>query len=193
MTVNIERISFTVDKYEKMIETGILGKDDRVELIRGEIVKKELISLRHAACVARLMALFTTRFGSSAIVWPQNPIRIGGHSMPEPDVALLKPSTDFYSEARPTPQDVLLLVEVADSSVARDKSAKVPLYAEANVPELWIVDLIENVIEVYADPAGGAYRKVSGSKSGDTLSVPIALDTVVSVDVGLGHYFLTRR
>ncbi len=121
-----------------------------------------------------------------AIVWAQNPIRIEGHSMTEPDVALLKPSADFYSEARPTPQDVLLLVEVADSSVARDKTAKAPLYAEAGVPELWIVNLVENVVEVYADPVGGAYRKVSKAKSGDMLAVPIGSDTVVSVSEALG-------
>lgn len=186
MAVDIERILFTVDKYEKMIETGILGEDDRVELIRGEIIKKVPIGLRHAACVARLSKLFEREVGHVAIVWPQNPIRIEGHSMPEPDVALLKPSADFYSEARPTPQDVLLLVEVADSSVARDKTAKAPLYAEAGVPELWIVNLVENVVEVYADPVGGAYRKVSKAKSGDMLAVPIGSDTVVSVSEGLG-------
>src|SRR5688572_25037320 len=122
MAVDIERIQFTVDKYEKMIEAGILGEDDRVELIRGEVVKMAPIGLRHAACVARLSKLFERKVGHLAIVWPQNPIRIGGHSMPEPDVALLKPSADFYSEVRPTPEDVLLLVEIADSSVARDKS-----------------------------------------------------------------------
>ena len=186
MAVDIERISFTVDKYEKMIETGILGEDDRVELIRGEIVKMAPIGLRHAACVARLVAIFTSRLGSSVIIWPQNPIRIGGHSMPEPDVALLKPTSDFYSEARPTPKDVLLLVEVADSSVARDKSAKVPLYAEAGVPVLWIVNLVENVVEVYSNPAGEVYRKVAKFESGGALSIPVGSDSVVAVNEVLG-------
>jgi len=186
MATDTERILFTVDKYEKMIETGILGEDDHVELIRGEILKKEPIGLRHAACVARLVAIFATRLGTSVIVWPQNPIRIEGHSMPEPDVALLKPSANFYSQARPTPSDVLLLVEVADSSVARDKSAKAPLYAEAGVPELWIVNLIENVIEVYSQPTNGTYQKVLSARSNDSLTIQIGHTEAISVLEVLG-------
>jgi Uma2 family endonuclease len=181
MAVEIERILFTVDKYEKMIEAGILGEDDHVELIRGEIVKMTPIGLRHAACVARLVKLFEKKVGDVALVWPQNPVLVGGHSMPEPDVTLLKPAADFYTSARPTAQDVLLLVEVADSSVARDKAMKVPLYAEAGVEELWIVNLVKNVIEVYSDPIGNTYRQVRRARRGDTL--PLLDQPGISVTV----------
>lgn len=186
MAVDVERIHFTLDKYEKMIETGILGEDDHVELIRGEIVKMTPIGLRHAACVARLAKLLERKVGDVALIWPQNPVQIGDHSMPEPDVALLRPSADYYTSARPTERDVLLLIEVADSSVARDKAMKVPLYAEAEVQELWIVNLVKNVIEVYSGPSGGTYRQVRRARRGDTLPLPGGLGASVNVNEVLG-------
>lgn len=186
MAVQVERMLFSAEQYEKMIETGILEEDRRVELIRGEIVNIAPIGLRHAGCVARLTAIFGARLGCAVIVWPQNPIRLTGHSEPEPDVALVQPAPDFYSHARPGPADVLLLVEVADTSATRDRSVKVPLSAEAGIVEFWIVDLVEDVIEMYSDPAGGAYRRVRKLGRGESLTVPVLRDVSLTVDEVLG-------
>jgi Uma2 family endonuclease len=186
MVVQIERILFTADQYEKMIEAGILEEGDNVELLRGEIVKMAPIGLRHAGCVARLVSIFGARLGASVIVWPQNPIRLADDTEPEPDVALLKPSPDFYSKGRPRPQDVLLLVEVADSSLEKDQTIKVPMYAQAGIDLLWIVNLIGDVVEVYASPVNGTYTELRRVGRGETLSLPVAQGINVSVDEILG-------
>jgi Uma2 family endonuclease len=182
MVVQIERILFTADQYEKMIEAGILEEGDNVELLRGEIVRMAPIGLRHAGCVARLVAIFTARLGPSVIVWPQNPIRLMDDTEPEPDVALLKPSANFYSKTRPGPQDILLLVEVADSSLEKDQMMKVPLYAQAGIEILWIVNLIEDVVEVYSTPVAGTYTELRRASRGETLSLPFAERITIAVD-----------
>jgi Uma2 family endonuclease len=182
MVVQIERILFTADQYEKMIAAGILEEGDNVELLRGEIVKMAPIGLRHAGCVARLVSIFGAKFGASVIVWPQNPIRLADDTEPEPDVALLRPSLDFYSTARPRPQDVLLLVEVADSSLEKDQSMKAPMYAQAGIAILWIVNLIEDVVEVYASPANGIYTKLHRAVRGESVPLPIAQGIAITVD-----------
>jgi Uma2 family endonuclease len=182
MVVQIERILFTADQYEKMIEAGILEESDNVELLRGEIVKMAPIGLRHAGCVARLVSIFGSEFGASVIVWPQNPIRLTDDTEPEPDVALLKPSPDFYGNRRPGPQDVLLLVKVADSSLEKDRSIKVPMYAQAGIAILWIVNLVEDVVEVYAKPVNGAYTELRKAARGETVPLPIVQGINVPVD-----------
>ncbi|HET6314512.1 MAG TPA: Uma2 family endonuclease [Chloroflexia bacterium] len=186
MVVQIERILFTADQYEKMIEAGILEEGDNVELLRGEIVKMAPIGLRHAGCVARLVSIFAAKLSASAIVWPQNPIRLADDTEPEPDVALLKPSPDFYTNRRPGPQDVLLLVEVADSSLEKDQSLKVPMYAQAGIAILWIVNLIEDVVEVYASPVNGVYTELHRAGRGETILLPLAQRLSVSIDEILG-------
>jgi hypothetical protein len=139
------------------------------------------IGLRHAGCVARLVAIFGAKFGTSVIVWPQNPIRLSDDTEPEPDVALLRPSSDFYSKARPHPQDVLLLVEVADSSLEKDQSMKAPMYAQAGIDILWIVNLIEDVVEVYSTPVNGSFTELLRAGRGDTILLPIAQGIAVTV------------
>src|SRR5437868_199471 len=109
------RKQFSVEEYDRMIEAGVFDEDARLELIRGEILEMAPIGLRHAACVARLTMLFAGKVSGSAIVWVQNPIQLADNSEPEPDLALLQPRPDFYSGKRPTPNEVILLVEVADS------------------------------------------------------------------------------
>jgi Uma2 family endonuclease len=186
MAVPIERMLFTVDRYEKMIEAGVLGREDHVELIHGEIVRTAPIGLRHAACVARLTALFAARLGGSVIVWPQNPVRIGANSEPEPDVALLRPRADFYENSGPTAQDALLLIEVADTSVERDREVKLPLYAKAGVPAVWIVNFVEDVVEEYGAPAGDAYTVLRVARRGESVALPFGEGMVLKVDEVLG-------
>src|SRR5438105_12119067 len=110
MALPIPHKLFTIDEYEQMIEAGILKEDERVELLRGEIVEMAPICVRHSGCVARVGKLLERSVGDQTIVWVQNPILLPDNSMPEPDVAVLKWREDFYTESRPTPEDVLLLI-----------------------------------------------------------------------------------
>jgi Uma2 family endonuclease len=141
-----------------------------VELIEGEVIKKSLISSRHASCVARLTELFDKPARGQSILWVQNAIRLGEYSEPEPDVTLLKRRHDFYEDNHPTPADVLLIVEVADSSIEYDRVIKVPLYARAGIPEVWLVDLTKDTIELYAQPLGGAYQISQQATRGESLT-----------------------
>lgn len=170
MSVQIERRWFSVAEYDRMIETGIFPEDDRIELIEGEVVKMSPIGHFHAACVLRLTTFFSRLVGRLAFVSVQNPIRLDDYSKPQPDIALLNPRKDFYAQSPPTPADVLLLVEVADSSVAYDRGVKIPLDARAGIPEVWLVDLPREVIEIYAQPADGVYQTFREARRGDHLT-----------------------
>ena len=162
MTTQTRRL-FNVDDYYAMAEAGILSPGDRVELLDGEIIAMDPISSMHASCVTRLMYLIFDQVGQRAIVRVQNPVRLNSDSEPQPDITLLKRGN--YSAAHPGPGDVLLLIEVADTTVDLDRECKLPLYARAGIAEYWIVDLTERVVEVYTDPSGTGYgsRKVVGT------------------------------
>ena len=159
MAVRPEPYRFTVDEYHRMAEVGLLGEDERVELIGGEIVAMAPIGSRHAACVARLTRLLS-RAVSDAIVWVQNPVRLDDNTEVQPDVALLGPKHDFYVSEHPTTADVLLIIEVAETTVTYDRSVKLSLYAAAGVPEVWLIDLGADVVETYRSPTGESYSDV---------------------------------
>jgi len=186
MSVQAERRHFSVTEYKRMAETGILSEDDRVELIEGEVIERRPIGSRHAACVRRLDALFNQRLGGAAQVSAQNPVLIDDYSQPEPDVALLKPRNDYYSEEHPAARDVLLVVEVADTSVEYDRQVKAPLYARAGVGEMWLVNLQEDAVEVYTRPENGAYRDRKQFKRGDSISLTVIPGLTVGVEEILG-------
>lgn len=150
---------FTVEEYHRLGEVGILGEDDRVELIEGELVMNSPISSRHAACVDVHTVLLVPRCQGRAIVRVQSPLRLGEHSEPGPDVMLLRPRADYYREAHPGPEDVHLVIEVSETSLAYDREVKLPLYARFGLPEGWLINLVENQIEVYWNPQGGAYAQ----------------------------------
>ena len=167
---------FTVDDYEQMIAQGILTENERVELIRGEIVEKMVIGPLHSAAVNRINRLLTTTL-LSAIVSVQNPIVLSD-SEPEPDLALLVPRDDFYASSNPKACDVLLVIEVADSSLEYDREIKLPLYAQAGIQELWIVNLNESKVEVYRQPQlSGIYQSRVDLGRGESL-VPLAFPEV---------------
>lgn len=184
--VDIKRRRFTLDEYHRMGEAEILHEDDRVELIRGELVHMAAIGARHAACVAFLTQRLVMRVGDRAVVWPQNPVIIVPDSEPQPDVILLKPRADFYRAALPRPEDVLLLVEVADTSVRYDRNVKRPLYAEAGILEYWIVNLEGEAVEVHRDPDGNRYRHVERLARGARLAPQAFADVTLLVDDILG-------
>lgn len=142
-----------------MAEVGILRPDDRVELLRGEIYEMAPIGSRHAGCVNILTQQLITGLTGRAIVSVQNPAILPDESEPEPDIAVLVPRPDFYTESHPGPADVLLIIEVADTSLRHDRVRKLPIYAAAGIPEVWIVDLNANRVLVYRQPRDGAYRQ----------------------------------
>jgi Uma2 family endonuclease len=181
MAVRPQPHLFSVEEYYRMSQAGILDEDDHVELIEGEIVEMTPIGSRHAACVKRLNALFSRQVSDRAIVQVQDPVRLGEYSEPQPDLALLRLQSSFYAEAHPGPGDVLLLVEVAETSSRYDRDVKIPLYAEAGICEVWIVDLSNGRLEIYLSPSHGDYQEESVLGRGDQ-AVPSALPHLV-VDV----------
>ncbi len=171
MSVQPARYRFTVEEYERMGATGVLGPDDRVELIDGEIVAMAPIGSPHAGCVNRLTHLLSTLAGGRAVVQVQNPVRLDARSEPQPDLALLRPRADFYAAGHPGPADVLLVVEVADTTLDYDLGVKVPLYAGAGIPATWVVDLSGGVVHAFSEPGPGGYQTTLLAAPGDTLVV----------------------
>lgn len=182
MSVQIAKRPFTADEYERMAEAGILTEDDRVELLGGEILEMSPIDHPHAGCVNRLNQLFNSRAAGAYVVSVQNPVRLDDYSEPEPDVALLRPRADFYSNAHPTPADVLLVVEVADTSFEYDLHVKLPLYARAGVAEVWLVDLQRGAVEVFARPAGEQYQSARTISRGESFAPQEISQLVVTAE-----------
>lgn len=161
MPVQLARHLFTVEEFHRLADAGVFAEDDRLELIEGEIIHMTPIGSRHAACVARLTALLSSVQGT-AIVWVQNPLHLGERSELQPDVAVLRHRSDYYAQAHPGPDDVFLVIEIADTSAVNDREVKLPLYARAGVAEVWLVDLSAETIEAYwrPDPQGYQERRV---------------------------------
>jgi Uma2 family endonuclease len=151
---------FTREEYHRMAETGILKPTDRVELIRGEIVQMSPPGRRHVAFVNNLNQRLVLRLAGRAIVSVQNPVAVSDDSEPQPDLAVLRTRVIPYKDAEITTEDVGLLIEVADSSLAYDRSTKLRLYAEAGVPEYWVVDVTAEAVEVYRAPGPDGYGEV---------------------------------
>lgn len=186
MATQLLRRLFTVKEYHQMAEAGILTEQDRVELIRGEIVQMSPIGRRHAACVARITQLFNQRLGNMAIVWPQNPITLQDNSEPQPDITLLTPRPDFYESGHPQASDIFFLVEVADATVQSDREEKLPLYAENGITEVWLVNLNEQYVEVYRNPTADRYQAGEKYERGQTLAIQTFPKISFSVNERLG-------
>lgn len=182
MAVELQRRRFTVAEYRQMAEAGILDPDEPVELLDGEIVQMSPIGSRHLSAVGRTTRAFFKALGDRAFISTQNPIDTDEFGEPEPDVALLRPSPDDYASAVPTGADVLLLVEVADSSLLKDRQVKLGIYASAGVPEVWIENLVDDMIEVYTDPTPGGYRTVRLARRGESIRPTAFPDVELRVD-----------
>ncbi|RJP19738.1 MAG: Uma2 family endonuclease [Candidatus Omnitrophota bacterium] len=178
MVVQPSRHWFTVDEYYELGRTGILKEEDRVELVEGEIIHMVPIGSAHASYVSRLDSIFQRLLGEIAIVWVQNPIHLGEHSEPQPDMALLKPCRDHYVNEHPKPEDIFLAVEVSDTTLYYDRHTKIPLYARHGIPEAWIVNLTNKTVEVYWEPSAGNYAKRRVVEAGQTFA-PLAFPDVV--------------
>lgn len=186
MAVQVLKRRFTVEEYYQMGKAGILSKDERVELLEGEIVEMAPIGSRHAACVDRLNHLFSQQVGGRALVRVQNPIRLGPRSEPQPDLTLLRPRPDYYAQAHPGPQDVYLVIEVGETSADFDREVKGPLYARAGIPEVWLIDLSEERVEVYREPIPQGYRVIQQVRRGEHLTLAMFPDLNLAVDAILG-------
>jgi Uma2 family endonuclease len=187
LTLAPTRHRFTVDDYYRMAVSGVLGEDDRVELLEGEVIEKSPIGSRHSSHVDRLAQFFMTRLAPRAIVRIQNPIRLSRLSEPQPDLSILRPRTDFYVSAHPKPADVFLVIEVADTSLDFDRNFKVPLYARSGIPEVWIVDLDSRALEVYREPAGKRYREKRVLRCGESVCLRALDDMTIGAGEVLGE------
>ncbi len=181
-----ERRLINVEEYYKMAEVGILTEHDRVELIQGEIIEKSPISSKHAAAVNRFSNVLIDLIFDFAIVRVQNPIKINAINEPEPDVVILKYKDDFYAEKHPGPDDIRIVIEVADTTLAYDREIKLPLYASVGIPEFWLVDLAKNEIEVHRSPSVDIYKRIEICRPGDSIYLP-TFETSVEADLLLGN------
>lgn len=181
----VRRRLFTVEEYHKLTEVGILHEDDHVELIEGELIQMAATGSRHIACVFRTNRWFNRRVGDRAIVGVQSPIRLI-RSEPEPDIVLLRFREDDYESGTPEAADVLLLIEVAESSLAYDRGTKLLLYAAMGIPEYWLVDLDHQSVEVYRRPRDGRYGDVTVHERGARLTPLTFPDLAIGVDEILG-------
>ena len=181
MLVHATKRLFTAEEYHRMGETGILHEDDRVELIEGEIVWMAAIGNRHFHAVTSLNHVLVKAVGDHALVSIQNSVRLSRHTEPQPDVVLLRRRPD-YRERGPHAADVLLLVEVADTTLGYDRGTKLPLYARAGIPEVWIVDIEGDAVEIYRLPAADRYQDVERVERGGRLSPEAFPDLVIGLD-----------
>ena len=166
MTAPLDRKLFTVDEYYKMAETGILDSDQRVELLNGEIIKMSPQKSTHAAIIDYLFEEFLYVLKGMAQCRCQGPIRINNLSEPEPDLSIFKKRKTGYHDRHPLPEDIFLVIEVADSTLAKDRTVKKGMYAQASIPEYWIVNIPEQQIEVFKSPKDGDYQESNIYKKG---------------------------
>ena len=186
MQIETTKKLFTVDEYYRMADAGILKPDDRVELIDGEIIQMSPIGDRHLANVNRATETFSRAFAGKVTLSVQNPLQLSNKSEPEPDIVLLKRRGDFYSGKHPVAEDALLIVEVADTTFRFDRHVKLPLYAVAGVPEVWIEDLKGDLLLVFRNPVGKTYTTALTLRRGDSVSTLAFPDVVLTVEDFLG-------
>lgn len=182
MAVELSRRLFNVDEFLQMIEAGVFQPDERVELIDGEVVQMSPIGDPHAEAVMAGGTLFATQAGSAAVVNVQNPLRLGGRSRPQPDIALLRPPLARYRGHPPSAEDALLVVEVSETSLAHDRDVKMPAYARANIPEAWLVDLVHDLVRLYREPTPEGYQVIQTARRGETIAPAAFPHWRISVD-----------
>lgn len=170
MSISIERHLWNVDEYDRLVELGFFAEDDRVELIRGEIVTMSPVGDKHSGRVNALNELLHDKLGKTVTLAIQNPIRLNNQSEPLPDVSVLRRRADFYATQKPTPQDIYLLIEISDSTLEYDEQVKIPMYAESQIPEVWIVDLKFGLVSQFSEPFAGKYRQIKRARRGESLT-----------------------
>jgi Uma2 family endonuclease len=182
----VTRRRFTTAEYHAIAEAGVFAEDERVELITGEIVRMSPIGSQHAGCVRELNRQLSRLLGDRALIAVQDPIVLDDASEPEPDVAILRFREDNYRGQHPRPADVLLVIEVADTSVEYDRNVKLPLYAQAGIPEAWLVRLPDSCIEIHRNPGATGYQEMRTLRAGGTAS-PLAFPDLELAVASLLH------
>ena len=168
--LTVPRRLLSIAEFHLIGEAGVLGEDDRIELVEGEMIEMAPIGSRHLAKVNRLARLFSAAVGEHAIVSVQNPIALPPHNEPQPDIALLKPRLDDYESALPTTDDILLIVEVADTTLNYDRDAKLPIYARHSIVEVWLVDIIGQKLTVHREPGPKGYSRLLTPEKNDAVT-----------------------
>ena len=183
MAVQISKKLFTVHDYHRMVEAGILHEDDRVELIRGEVVLMSPIGPRHNAAVMRAIQNLVRIAGDRAIVGSQGSVRLDEYAEPQPDIYLLRPKEDFYASGHAGPSDVFLIIEMADSSLEYDQLVKKEVYAETGVPEYWVADIRNDCAVAHSSLSQKRYRTIETFRRGTTITPSLLPNCPIPVDV----------
>ena len=180
---SLEMRRWTVDEYHKLIATGILGPEDKLELIHGWLVQKMTINPPHAYAVTYLNRWLNRNLDEDEwVVRAQNPLTTDDGE-PEPDILIAPGPMSLYKARHPIPADAVVVMEVADSSLRYDRTTKLELYAQDGVPEYWIVNLVDGIVEVYTQPRNGKYRKRTDYTASDSVPVVLAKKNVGSIPV----------
>lgn len=182
----LTRHRFTLEEWERLGRLGFFSEDDRVELIDGEIVDMAPAGPRHANCVKQLNRLLSRQVGDAAVVSVQDPIRVSEGNQPQPDLALLRPPLDRYAQVLPAAKDVLLVIEVADTSLVSDRDTKARIYGEAGIPEYWLVDLNADRVVALTRPGAKGYEQSRTAAGGEILAPILVPDVAVPVTQSLG-------
>jgi Uma2 family endonuclease len=186
MTIVLNRRQFTLAEYHQMIATGVLPAGDRVELIDGDVLEMAAIGSKHAAQVNRLNRIFSAFVGDDLLLSIQNPLELGPRSEPQPDLVLLRWRADYYASSHPQPEDVYLVIEVAESTVDFDRNVKAVLYAQSGIGEYWLINLVTDAIEVYRQPTPDGYQTSTTQQRGSTITLAARSEITVTVDQLLG-------
>jgi Uma2 family endonuclease len=185
-TTSRPRLQFTRARFDAMVAAGILTKDDRVELLDGEVYQKMPKGPKHTARIKALIARLTALLGPRVLIGCQDPVALNEFSEPEPDISVLQPREDFYESGHPEPKDVILLVEVSDSTLDYDRDLKIPLYAACDIPEVWLVDVKDRSVTVHQQPEGNCYRQTQSYRAGDVIPLRAFPGESISVsDLGI--------
>ena len=178
---DLHKHRLTIAEYYRVAESGALAEDARTELINGEIYDMAPAGSPHSGIVNRLTRLLVDTVGDRAIVTVQNPIQLPLYSEPQPDLALLRPREDYYTRSHPQPEDILLVIEVADSSLYKDRNIKVPLYASYNIPDVWLINVTSLQLSVYREPQVEQYGSIT--EAADLEAVTIAALPTLTLDL----------
>ena len=180
--VNTQIRQLTSTEYYGMMESGIIREGERVELISGQIFTMAAKGTRHTVANSRLLKSLLVLIEEQAIVRCQDPISLPNHSEPEPDIAIVRLRSDDYVNSHPSPADIILVIEVADSSIKFDRDTKAPLYAAAGISEYWLVNLIDNHLEIYRQPEGSIYTSIQIITPPRSVSLPQFTDMMLDIN-----------
>ena len=170
---------WSVNEYHQMAVSGLLDETDRVELIEGELIDMAPIGSKHAFRVDSIARALQLAAGKAFLVRVQNPILLGEHSEPQPDIAVVKDKN--YSAAHPCAEDVLVIVEVSDTTLAYDRDVKLSLYARHGIPEVWLLDVNAGELTVYREPAEGQYRLIRKPTTAEVVSPTLVAGVAISL------------